>query len=86
MVRGKSGHYAPFMSDKLVLSLHNSLGHRPTALSDAVGLTDTIISKLPAKLQDGVINSQDIARVAQVALNRFDNAASIHYAAHHHLD
>lgn len=85
MVHDKTGHYTPFMGDKLVLSLHKSLGHRSTALSDAVDLTDTVISKLPAKLHDGVIDSQDIARVVQVALNRFDSAASIYYGAHHHV-
>lgn len=86
MVLDKSGHYTPSMGDKLVLSLHRSLQHRQTALSDAVELSNTVISKLPSKLQDGLIDSQDIARVAQVALNRFDSAASIHYGANHRPD
>lgn len=73
----------PFSRDKLFLSLHNSLQHRKTALSDADGLTETIISKLPGLIVDGSISRQAIARVAQVTLNRFDGAASAHYQAFH---
>jgi transcriptional repressor NrdR len=73
----------PFSRDTLFLSLYKSCGHRPTALSDARGLTDTIIGKLPAHMVDGAVASQAIARVALVALNRFDTAASTHYQAFH---
>lgn len=83
VVRAKSGALTPFMSDKLVMSLHSSLKHRKTALSDAVALSNTIIGKLQPKLVDGLIDSQDIRRVTEVALNRFDSAASVNYRAHH---
>lgn len=73
----------PFSRDKLFLSLYKSCGHRKNALDDAKGLTDTIISKLPTYLVDGTLASHDIVRVAQVALNRFDKAASAHYQAYH---
>lgn len=82
-VRGKLGAYTPFTPDKLILSLHTSLQHRKSALRDAASLSDTIIKKLQKQLIDGMIDSLTIARIAQVALNRFDQAASVHYAAHH---
>jgi len=78
-----NGRFEPFSPDKLFLSLYKSCEHRPAALSDAKGLTGTIISKLPAYMADGALNASDIARVAQVALNRFDKAASTHYQAFH---
>ena len=82
-VRGKSGEINPFSRDKLFLSLHKSCGHRETALNDAAGLTDTIIKKLAGHVTDGVVRARDITQVTQVALNRFDKAASAHYAAFH---
>ena len=82
MVKNKSLLEA-FSRDKLFLSLYKSCEHRKTALGDAKGLTDTIIGKLPAHIIGGAVSSRDIARVAQVALNRFDAAASVHYAAFH---
>src|SRR5271170_5351433 len=82
-VRGKTDGLRPFSRDKLFLSLYKSCQHRPTALSDAGGLADTIISKLPVHLVDGTVASSDIARVTEVALSRFDMAASVHYQAFH---
>ncbi len=73
------------MSDKLVLSLNKSLQHRHKALSDAVDLSHTIIKRLRSQFIDGMIDSQIIVQVAQVALNRFDHAASVHYEANHRL-
>jgi transcriptional regulator NrdR family protein len=73
----------PFSRDKLFLSLYESCEHRKTALGDARGLAETIISKLSAHLVDGAVTSGEITRVAQVALNRFDKAASTHYRAFH---
>ncbi len=73
----------PFSGLKLFMSLYKSCEHRKTALSDAEELTDTVINKLPALMRDGVISSQDITGAAQIALNRFDKAASSHYQAFH---
>jgi transcriptional repressor NrdR len=83
LVMDTSGRYRPFSPDKLQLSLYRSCQHRPTALNDAAALSKTIIQKLQSKLTDGLINSQVIAQVSQVALNRFDRAASVNYAAYH---
>jgi transcriptional repressor NrdR len=83
LIRGKSGEYTPFLPHKLVISLHRSLQHRPTSLSDAASLSQTTIKKLHGRFSNGSIDSAVIAQVAQVALNRFDVAASVHYQAHH---
>lgn len=79
--RGKRA--APFLRDKLLLSLYKSCEHRRSAISDAGSLVQTVINKLQLQIVDGSISAAEIGRVAQVALNRFDRAASSHYAAHH---
>jgi transcriptional regulator NrdR family protein len=80
---GASGSYSPFLADKLLLSLFRSCEHRQTALKDAAALTATVIQKLRPKCINGQTTAQTIAQVSQVALNRFDQAASVHYEAHH---
>jgi len=82
-VRGAKGRLQPFSRDELLLSLYEAVRHRPTALKDAGGLADTIINKLGAQVVDGVLDSRAITRTAQVALNRFDHAASVAYQAFH---
>jgi transcriptional regulator NrdR family protein len=86
LVLDPSGDYSPFSLNKLLLSLYKSCEHRPTALTDAEALSETIIHKLQPKFIDGVITSQTIVQVSQVALNRFDRAASVHYSAHHPVE
>jgi transcriptional regulator NrdR family protein len=82
-VRAVTGVLEPFSRDKLLLSLFVSLQHRKTALTDAAGLAETAISKLQEHATDAVISYKDIIQVSQVALNRFDKAASTHYQAFH---
>ncbi|HVX23926.1 MAG TPA: ATP cone domain-containing protein [Candidatus Saccharimonadales bacterium] len=82
-VRGKNGRLQPFSRDKLLLSLHRSCAHRMAPLKDAAGLTDTVINKLREYVEAGSLSSQTITEVAQVALQRFDKAASVHYVAFH---
>jgi len=82
-VRYPNGSLAAFQRDKLLLSLHRSCQHRKAALSDAQGLTDTVIKKLLTQISDGVVDRAVVLQISQVALNRFDNAASVHYAAFH---
>jgi hypothetical protein len=53
------------------------------AIQDATALTGTVIGKLLPHVEHGVISAQAIATTAQVALNRFDTAASVHYRAFH---
>jgi transcriptional regulator NrdR family protein len=78
-----SGGLAPFSRDKLLLSLHRSVQHRPTAIEDAAGLVDTVLHKLQGQAIDGKLSRRTIVQVVQVALNRFDTAASVHYQAYH---
>ena len=73
----------PLQRDQLFLSLYKSLGHRRTALTDAAGLCDTVITKIAPLAVDGVIDAQRITETTLVALNRFDKLAAQHYAAFH---
>ena len=83
VIKTKNGALRPFSRDKLQSSIYISCKHRNTALEDASGLTDTIIKKLSQDIQNGVLEMQTINQVTQVALNRFDKAASVHYQAFH---
>jgi outer membrane cobalamin receptor len=65
------------------MSIFRSCQHRSTALADAAALTDTVISKLQSKSINGVLDAQTIVRITNVALNRFDQTASIHFEAFH---
>jgi transcriptional regulator NrdR family protein len=82
-VISNTGALTPFTRDKLLLSLYESCKHRKSALSDAGALTDTIIKKLLPHAQHGRVSRTLIIQTAQVALNRFDTAASTHYTAYH---
>jgi transcriptional regulator NrdR family protein len=83
LIRDARGSLRPFSRDKLFLSLYKSCQHRKTALEDAAGLAETVIKKLGGQVQDGVVNRINVIQVTQVALNRFDKAASSHYMAFH---
>lgn len=85
-VRDADGRLRPFSRDKLLLSLHKSLQHRSTALSDASALTDTVIARLLSQTQHSAINDQSIIATAYLVLARFDNVASMHYQAFHKSD
>jgi len=73
----------PFQREKLFISVYRSCQHRPAALSDARDLTETILGKLRRRVTGGTLKSTDIASVVQVALSRFDKAASVYYRAYH---
>ena len=73
----------PFQRDKLLMSIYDSLKHRKSALSDATGLTDTVISQLYPLMSDAVIEKTVITEVTSVVLQRFDKAAATHYQAFH---
>jgi transcriptional repressor NrdR len=84
-VRGRNRQLEPFSRDKLFLSIWNSLQHRKTALTDASGLTDTVIKKLLGEVEAATLDAGTIQRTALVALTRFDKAAATHYQAFHPL-
>ena len=83
MVKHKAGALQPFSRDKLFLSLYKACQHRNTALADAGGLTETIMWKLAPLVSNGSLDSHNIEQIVQVALNRFDGAASSAYRAFH---
>lgn len=83
LVSDGQGHLKPFSRDKLLLSLYKSCEHRKTALVDAGALTETMIKKLLGQVENSVINRTALIQTVQVMLNRFDRAASVHYAAYH---
>jgi transcriptional regulator NrdR family protein len=85
LVQAKSGGLEPFSRDRLFLSLYTSCQHRSSALEDATALTTTVIGKLSLNMVDARISGQSIIQTAQVALNRFDKAASVHYQAFHRV-
>jgi transcriptional repressor NrdR len=82
-VQDQKGTLKPFSRDKLLLSLYNSCGHRPKALSDASGLVDTVIKRLLDQTDNGLLSNKVIAGVSLVVLNRFDKSAGVHYSANH---
>jgi len=84
LVKTTTGQLHPFQRDKLFLSLYTSCRHRPTALTDAGALTDTVINTMAKSATTaGVLSSSAIKQAVQVALNRFDKSASVHYSAFH---
>lgn len=83
-VRNKQGQLEDFEPLKLTLSIYRSLQHRPKALNESRQLTITAISKLQA--HKSVIDRSSLVSAVQVALNRFDKAASVYYEAHHHTN
>lgn len=85
LVLSADGTYSPFSMNKLLLSLLRSCQHRSSALKDAEALSETVIRKLQPKYIDGVISAHTITQVVQVALNRFDQAASVNYGAFHQI-
>jgi len=85
LVLSTNSTYSPFSKNKLLLSLLKSCQHRSNALKDAEALSETVVRKLQPKYIDGVISAHTIAQVAQVALNRFDQAASVNYGAFHQI-
>jgi transcriptional repressor NrdR len=72
-----------FSRDKLLLSIYESVRHRPEALQDASALTETIIGKLRHTASGGLLTIKDIILAVQATLNNFDEAASVHYRAFH---
>jgi transcriptional repressor NrdR len=84
LVKPPSGPIEPFDRDRLFLSLYEALGHRKAPVGDAAELTDTIIKKLLGSFpKEGLLSAETIKQIVQVALNRFDKAASTFYGAHH---
>ena len=72
----------PFLREKLFLSVYSSCQHRPSALSEAIELTETIIAELPFSNRQP-ISAADIAQITHKILRRFDSVAGTFYKAYH---
>jgi len=66
-----------------MISLYKSLAHRPTAISDAAALSETLIGQLHANHNGPTIEREHIRAQALVILGRFDELAGSHYRAYH---
>lgn len=77
------GQPVSFIREKLFLSLYKSLQHRPSILTDAVGLTDTVVVQIYAQAESGSITTEHISRLCLITLEHFDEAAAVHYRAFH---
>ncbi len=75
---------SPFQRDLLFLSVYESCKHRPRALAEASGLTQTIITELLKKhLKDGQLTRNAIIQTSSEVLRRFDPSAAAIYQAYH---
>lgn len=73
----------PFSRDKLLMSIYDSLKHRKTAVTDAAGLTDTVVGRLYNTIKQAQVGTADIIAITSAVLKRFDKAAATHYLAFH---
>lgn len=73
----------PFSRDTLLLSVHDSLKHRKTALTDASALTDTIVARILHQTASASVEAAAIATICHAVLVHFDTVAATHYAAFH---
>ena len=80
----KDKNIKPFDRDKLFLSIYDSLKHRKTAISDANGITSTIIAKLAKNCSDGRIEHQKLIDITTSCLKNFDKPALVHYQAYYY--
>lgn len=82
-VKEPTGDLRPFLRDKLLISIYESLKHRKSALADATALTSTIISLLYSHAESAAIEKAVIIEVTITALERFDPIAATYYKAFH---
>ena len=73
----------PFDRDKLLISLYESLRHRPAAIQDASALTTTIITRLHPMIEQAIVEREYIIAIAADVLEKFDKVACVHYQAFH---
>lgn len=80
-VRNSKSSLIPFNKQKLFVELYKACEHRPTALDDAIALTDTVIGRLLSQTASGLLESKDIATATHKVLKNFDTPAAVYYAA-----
>jgi transcriptional repressor NrdR len=83
LVKNSAGQLEPFITEKLLLSVYDSLKHRETALSDSMALTNTIVHRIFKTLSDSVISRDNVVKISSDVLKKFDRASFMHYTAYH---
>jgi transcriptional repressor NrdR len=83
MVKLTNNSVVPFIREKLIISINNSLAHREEHILEAVSLTNTILSKLQAKYKTPLVSSNEIKEEVKEVLNNFDKVALTFYDAYH---
>lgn len=79
----KEPRLIPFSRDNLFISIYRSCEHRPTALSDASSISDTIISHLLPRVENSCIPLLLVQQQAYITLKRFDPTAATYYKAYY---
>ena len=77
------GSLSPFDADRLFISIYNCMRHRKVAHQDARALYETILNKLLTTSNDATISRDTVVNTSISVLRRFDQAASVQYAAYH---
>lgn len=85
VVQSQNGDLTPLSRDKLLVSFCNSLQHRSEALQEAAALCNTVLPLILAAQLGGSLSRFKLAQIAAEVLDRFDQAAGVHYRAIHHL-
>lgn len=79
----KENRHERFSRDVLLVSIVDCCKHRKSPITDATGLTDTILTKLYPLIQDASIQRADIINETAKVLRNFDTAAAVQYTAFH---
>ena len=83
VVQSPGGALSPFLRDKLFVSIYKACQHRPSALEDAIGLTDTVMNAVLREARNGSLAAGKLTQAAYTVLKRFDQPAAISYQAFH---
>ena len=85
MVKFDNDTMAPFVREKLLISISASLGHRANHMNEAIALTDTILAKLQTGYKTSLLTRDNVVATTQEVLRSFDDVAAIYYSAYHKL-
>lgn len=83
MIKFDNENITPFIKEKLLISIDNSLGHRLDHISEAISLTNTVITKLQTNYKTPLLSKKDILATVEEVLKNFDNVAAVYYSAYH---
>lgn len=85
-VKQIDGSLTPFLRDQIFVSVYDSLKYRKSALTDATGLTDTVLSNLYSLAEQSILDRDVIVTIVTTVLERYDSTAATHYKAFHPVD